>query len=448
VTAPGAWKAGWKAGVPRDAEARGWWWEVFGDQTLGDLERRALEASPTLQAAVARVVRARAVARISQAEFLPRIDGSASYDHALRSLSSFGGAGSIYSDTFTTPIDLSYEVDLWGRVRRSFQAARAEAQAAESAFQTTLLTLTADVATNYFLIRQLDAERAILEETVGLRKRALELAEQRQAAGVVSAVDVARVQTEVATAQSELLDVARRRAELENALAVLCGDMASEFAVAVYPLMTPVPSVPVGLSSALLERRPDVAEAERLLAAANARIGVAQAAGFPTLRLTGSGGYVSTELESIFDWDNHVWSLGPSLSVPLFAGGRSAAGVRSARAQYDEALAAYRQRVLGAFRDVEDALANLQLRAEQAQVQDRAVTAARAAARLSLARYEQGLVNYLEVVDSERARLAAERGAVQILSQRLISSVVLIKALGGSWDASPSVTASASGASF
>jgi multidrug efflux system outer membrane protein len=434
---PADWKSAWKPAVPRDAEPRGWWWELFADQTLNDLARQAIDTSPTLQAAAARVIRARAIARIERADLLPRADASFEYTHALRSLRSFGGGGSIDLDNFSTPLDLSYEVDLWGRVRRSFEAARAEAQASEAAYHTALLTLTADVASNYILIRQLDAEQRILDETVALRRRAQELVSQRVEAGVVSSLDSARVDTEVAAAEADLLDVTRRRAQVEHALAVLCGRPPSEFGVPAYPLLIPPPLVPPGLPSELLERRPDVAEAERHMAAANARIGVAQAAYFPTIRLTGSGGFTSAELQDLFNWDSHVWSLGPSVSVPIFTGGRGKAGVRSARATYDEAVAVYQQRVLVAFREVEDALSDLYWRAEQGQVQERAVAAAREAARLTTARYGQGLVNFLEVVDAERSRLAAERAAVQILSQRLLATVLLLKALGGSWNAIP-----------
>ena len=423
----------WKEVAPHDAEERGRWWEAFADSTLNGLEEQALRSNQTLQGVAAGVLRARAVARITAADWLPSVDASGTYTHALRSLSSFGGVGSINTDTFSTPIDLSYELDLWGRVRRSFEAARAEAQASEAAFRTALLTLTADVATNFVVLRELDAERDILGQTVTLREQALQLVEQRAAAGVVSQVDVARVRTEVASAESELLDVTRRRAEFENALALLCGQTASDFSVARVALAMTPPPIPAGLPSQLLERRPDIAEAERQMAAASARIGIAQAAFFPVVRLTGSGGYVSTELSEVFSWDNHVWSLGPSISVPLFAGGRHVAGVKAAQAQYQEAVANYRQRVLVVFKDVEDALANLQLRAGQSEAQGRALASAREAATLSMARYGQGLVSFLEVVDAERSRLQAERAATQVLSQRLLSTVLLIKALGGSW---------------
>lgn len=439
--APPAWKTTvdpqhWKPAAPRDGEPHAAWWQVFNDPALSALEQQALEANQDIRQAMARVEQARAAARVSRAELAPTLDLGPSYDTFKRSSSAFGGSGSFEGEVVTVPFDLTYEVDVWGRVRRSFEAARAEAAAKLAAHRFVLLTVTADVARYYFLLRQLDAEAHILLRTLELRQTALQLAQERAAGGIVSELDVARAKTELSTAETELLDVRRRRAEAENALAVLCGRNAPAFSVAMSPLAldTPPPAIPPGLPSELLERRPDVAEAERELAAANAQIGVAQAAFFPVLRLTGSTGFVSGELDSIFDGSSEVWSVAPSLSLPIFAGGRHAANLVAARAVYDGAFAAYRQRVLVAFADVENALANLQWLGQQAQAQAQVVEAARRAAALSDGRYRQGLVNYLEAVDAERQRLHAERGAVQTLSNRLISTVLLIKALGGAWD--------------
>jgi multidrug efflux system outer membrane protein len=299
-----------------------------------------------------------------------------------------------------------------------------------------LLTVTTDLARRYFELQQLDAEAQILLRTLELRGTALQLAEERAAGGIVSELDVARAKTELSAAEVELLDVRRRRAETENALAVLCGRSASDFFAepAALELRMPPPAIPPGLPSMLLERRPDVAEAERRLAAAGAGIGAAQAAYFPVVRLTGSAGYVSSELDSIFDASSEVWSLGPSLSLPILAIGRNRAKVLASNAADAVAVARYRQRVLVAFADVENALVNLRWLGQQAHAQAQVVEAARRAAALSDSRYQQGLVQYLEAVDAERQRLQAERGAVRILSQRLISTVLLVKALGGAWD--------------
>lgn len=435
---PTTWKTApapeWQAAVPRDGVPRGAWWEAFQDKTLNLLEVQAVHTNHELHAAMARVAQARAIARISTAEWFPTLETNPSYDHFRRSLSGFGGGGGFTNDTFRIPLDLSYELDLWGRVRRSFEAATADAQASEAAYHTVLLTLTADVARAYFELRTLDAELAILQETTKLRQDALNLVRRRTEAGLVSQLDLARAKTELASAEAEGTDVQRRRAELENALAVLCGQLASEFRVVAQPAELTVPQIPAGVTSRVLERRPDIADAERRVAAANARIGVAQAASFPVVRLTGSAGLESPKLETLLEWDSRVWSLGPSVSIPLFSGGRNAANLRATKAEHEATVAGYRQQVVKAFQEVENALANLQWRAEQAQIQARIIDSSREAASLSRARYEQGLVNYLEVTDTERSRLEAERSALQILNQRLASTILLIKALGGGWD--------------
>jgi multidrug efflux system outer membrane protein len=440
VATPAVWKSStpspaWKTAAPRDADARGAWWEIFGDDGLNVLAVQAVHGNHTLEAALARVVQARAAARLSRADLAPTLEANPSYSKFRRSLSSIGSAGrSIESETFDAPFDLSYEVDLWGKVRRAFQAAGAEAQAGAAAYEAVRLTLTAEVARTYFALRALDAEADALRQTVQLRRDALDLVRQRHEAGVAGELDVARVRTELANAEAESADVDRRRAELENALAVLVGKPASQFVLSRSPLAEDPPVTPPGLPSAVLERRPDVAEAERAMASANARIGVAQAAFFPVIRLTGSGGFVSTEVDSLFEWENRVWSLGPSVSAPLFAGGRNVANLQATRSAYDETVANYRQRVLVAFQEVEDALINLRLLAEQAEAQARVLTAAREAAAISMARYRQGLIGFLDVVDAERARLQAERAMAQVRGRRMAATVLLIKALGGGWD--------------
>jgi multidrug efflux system outer membrane protein len=324
-------------------------------------------------------------------------------------------------------------VDLWGRVRRSFEAARAEAEVSVSDYQNVLLTLTADVATNYFLIRSLDSEIDILRRTAGLRSEYVSILNDRFRIGTIPEIDVESARAELASSRADLADVTRRRAETLNALALLCGRPASSFEVGENGSPAAPPMVPVGLPSSLLERRPDVAAAERKLAAANARIGAAKAAYFPVLHLTGQAGYLSARAQDMFDADTRVWSFGPGISLPLFTGGRITAQVEQARAVYGETLAGYRQTVLTAFKEVEDSLAQIVLRAEQAERRAEAVNSAARVAELARARYEAGIISYLAVVDAERTLLEQERIGAQIEGQRFVADVRLIKSMGGGW---------------
>ena len=445
LKAPAAWKETqdaheeplWQEARPQDTFARGPWWEAFNDPQLDLLEVQAVQANQSVAAALARLDRARAVARLPKADLLPTFEANPSYSHYQRSLSGFGGVGSLTNDDFHVPFDLSYEVDLWGKVRRSFEGAHAQAQASQAAYETVRLSVTGEVARTYFLLRALDAELAALRQTVELRRQAQQLIEQRVGVGLSSELDRTRVLAEVKTAEAESLDVERQRAELEHALAVLCGRAAPEFTVPAAPLEGDPPHVPSGIPSWVLERRPDVAEAERLMAAANARIGVAQAAYFPVLSLAGSAGWQAAKLENLITADSVVWSLGSSLSVPIFAGGRSSANLKAAQAEYAQAVADYRSRVLTAFQEVEDALAAIRLLARQQEAQAGVVEASRQAATLSLERFTQGLVSFLDVVDTERTRLDAQRRAAQIHGRRMTATILLIKALGGGWDTPP-----------
>ena len=429
----------WKEGQPLDRVPKGAWWEVFGDHVLNDLEQRAGVTNQELKAAIARVEQSRASARVARSEFLPRLDADLSWRRERYSPNQVPSFGAITADTFRMPLDLSYEIDLWGRVRRSFESARADAQSSLAAMHNVLLMLQADVAQNYFALRSLDGEIATVKGTLVLRGEQLKLTRSRFEGGIGNDLDVARAETELAGTESELAALLKRRAELENAVAILVGQNPSSFKLAVIENANwnpPPLNVPVGLPSELLERRPDVADAERQLASANARIGVAKAAFFPVVRLTGSGGFVSGDVESLFNWESRVWSLGPSISLPIFSGGRNIANLNRSRAMYDEAVAKYRQRVLVAFGDVENSLSGLQFLGQQSAAQDRAMASARRAADLAAQRYGAGVVSYLEVVDASRGALAAERSQAQLVGQRLIASVQLIKALGGGWDES------------
>jgi len=346
--------------------------------------------------------------------------------------------GDVSAPSFSAPLDLSYEIDFWGRVRCGFEGARADAQASLAAFQNVLLTLRADVAQDHFALRGLDPEITAVAATVNLRKEQVQLVRSRFDGGVGSELDVARAETELATTEAEAASLAQRRTELEDAIAILVGENPSRFKL---PALSgdaarwnpQPPQIPAGLPADLLERQPDVAEAERQLAAANARIGVAKAAFFPVLRLTGSGGYLSGDVDDLFNWDSRVWSIGPSLSLPIFAGGRNLANYRRSQAAYNEAVARYRQQVLVAFGDIENSLSGIRHLAEQSAAQQRAVANARRAADLATDRYRSGIVSYLEVVDANRETLQAERASAQLAGQREIAAVRLIKALGGGW---------------
>jgi len=433
---PTDWR--WKPSEPRDGMPKGEWWGVFNDPVLAGLETQAVTHNQNLQAVIARVDQARAAARLTRSQFFPEL----SLDPAFSRQRTSGTLPtpipvripSTYFNTYSVPLDLSYEVDLWGRVRRSFESARAQAQASVADYQNALLTLTADVAVNYFLLRSLDVETASLQQTIESRKESVALLQARFAAGTVPEIELARAKTELASAREDLADTLRRRAETLNALSLLCGAPASTFEIANQASAASPPVVPAGLPSLLLERRPDVAAAERRLAAKNAEIGVARAAYFPALRLTGQAGYLSAESSDLFAWNNRVWSIGPSLNLPVFNGGHTAADVRRAEGAYEEALAIYRDAVLTAFKEVEDSLAQIRFRNDQANAQAEALSSAQRVAELARTRYRAGATGYLEVADAEREALQEQRQGALLQSERFAATVRLIKALGGGWE--------------
>jgi multidrug efflux system outer membrane protein len=438
---PAQWKAAspWKEGQPRDAEIKQSFWEIFDDPILNALEQQATTNNPTLRAAFERVEQARAVARITRADLFPGLsfdpNGNRTHYSANRTAQPGSPVLGYTGNQFSLPLDLSYEIDLWGRVRRSFRAAREQAQASAAAYRTVLLSLQADVAQTYFGIRSIDLDRHVVAETVELRKKNLALVESLHRGGADSAVDVAQAETELSSAEADLVGLGLRRAQLENALAVLCGQISSGFSLAETSRLYRPPSIPIGLPAELLERRPDVAEAERSMAAASEGIGVAKAAFFPAIQLTGSAGVESVELKDIFNWESRAWSIGPNVSLPLFEGGRNRAGVQRAKAAYQEAVTQYRSQVLVAFHEVEDGLVGLRLLREQFEAQMRAVDSARKVADLSRVRYKEGLASYFEVVLADRTALENQILAYDLNGQRIVTTVLLIKALGGGWSA-------------
>lgn len=428
--------APWKEATPSDAVSKGNWWEVYNDAVLNKLEEQAAAANQSLQAAYARLSQVQSNLGIRRADQLPRLDlnASASRQRVAQDLS--GTGRSYYGSQFNLPLVLSYEVDLWGRVRRSVEAAEADVESAVADYQNLLLTLQAELARSYFALQEVDTEIELLEQTIELRRSTRDLVKSKFDNGQVGQLDFSRAEAELASTEAEAIGLQKQRGELENAIAVLIGVPAANFSLVTAPLTQGPPTVAVGLPSALLERRPDVAAAERQMAAASARIGVAKTAFFPSIKLTGSAGYGSQQVDSLFDWDNRTWGLGPAISLPLFDYGRNNANLDRVRAAYDEVVANYRQRVLVAFQDVEDGLNGLQVLERQGRSLQQAALAARQAWNISEKRYRAGLVSYLEVVDSQRSFLLVERTLVQLRGQQMSHSVALIKALGGGWDKS------------
>lgn len=424
----------WKVAAPSDESARGAWWQVFADPALDALETRALSANQDLAAAAARLEQARALAGLARGNLWPQVALEGSLDRGRTSGTVDNAAPHLQSTTERAGLGAAWELDLFGRVRRLNESARAEVEASTAILQALRLSLSAEVAANYFSLRALDREFALVREGTVLRRKNLELVTAKRQGGAAADLDVARAETELATVETEALALANQRAALQGALSVLLGEPAPDFVVeARDELAGTPPVVPAGLPAALLERRPDIAAAERTLAAANARIGVARAAFFPAISLTGSAGYASGDLDDLFRSDSRAWSIGPRLYLPIFQGGRNRANLSRSEAAYDEAVAAYRQRVLVAFREVQDALTATRLLAEQADAQERSLVSARRAAQLAQTRYDAGYVTYFEVIDAQRTVLAVERAGAQLAARRLNNSVALIKSLGGGW---------------
>lgn len=418
----------WTTAAPAEAQARGAWWKAFGDATLDDLVERAARGNTSLQTAAARLAQARAVLRATDSQRALQLGVGASAERAAQP-----GLGLAPGTVLSTGASLSYELDLFGRLAKASDAAALDAQAREALLQSTRLLVQAEVAQAYFALRALDDERTLVRDTVEAYRDTLRLTERRVAAGDIAELDLARVRSEVAATEAEALALDRQRARLEHGLALLLGEPASGFRLAPSPWQTTLPRVPAGVPSTVLARRPDVSAAQHGLLAAQARVGVAQAAWFPSLALTGAGGFASNDLSDLFRWSARAWSVGALLSLPILDGGRREAGVASARAELDGALAGYREQVLVAFRDVEDELAALRLLDEQGRAQARAVESAVRATGLSETRWRNGLVSQLELLDARRSELRNRRQALAVRAAQYQSTVGLIRALGGGW---------------
>ena len=426
---------GWKQADSHAATESSDWWTIYADPGLDDLEARVRVSNQDLAAAEARFRQAQALVGSAQAAAYPQVQIGVSVSRSRQSANLFGnlgGSGNLVSD-YAMPLSVSWDPDLWGRIRRSVEAGEASAQASAGDVAATRLRLQAELASDYFQLRTVDAQRRLLEDTVAAYEKSLELVQNRHASGMASGADVAQAETQLQTTRSQWIDLGVQRAQLEHAIAVLVGEPPSELTLAIAPLAALPPQVPAGLPSELLQRRPDVAAAERRVAAANARIGVAEAAYYPTVTLSATGGLEASHLSDWFNWPSRFWSVGPTVTETVYDGGLRASQTDEARAEYDETVAAYRQSVLGAFQEVEDGLAALRILADETGVQDAAVRSARRSAELTRNQYREGVASYIDVVTAQTIALANERTAVDVLARRMVASVQLVTALGGGW---------------
>jgi len=428
---------GWKVAQPGDHLPRGQWWVILGDPELHALEEQVAAANQNLKIAEARLREARALVRFNRAALFPTISAgfgiSSIRDSANRPfLTPNVNTGS--SGDLLFSLDMSYEIDLWGRVRRTVAAARNEAQATAADLETARLSLQAELAMDYFELRAADAQKQLLDETVKAFEAALRLTTNRFQGGAAPKSDVAQAQTQLDTTLAQATDVTVQRAQLEHAIATLIGKPPAAFSLSPRPLDTPPPDIPVGLPSQLLERRPDIAAAERRVAEANEQIGIAKAAYYPTLMLNASVGFEGSSFGNVLNASSLLWAVGASITQTIFDGGRRRATSDAARAAYDATVAGYRQTTLTAFQQVEDNLAALRILEQEAQQQRRAVESAQLSLQLFTNRYRGGVDNYLQVITAQTVTLSNQRNEIDILRRRMDASVLLVKALGGGWD--------------
>ena len=426
----------WKPAQPQDDLDRGKWWAVFGDPLLDTLVGQVEISNQNVLVAEAQFRRARALVASSRAAYFPTLDAGVS---VVRSRSPTGVIGGTTAGRTITnrsaSLNSAWEADLWGRLRRTVESSEAGAQASAADLAAARLSAQAELASSYFQLRVLDAQKQLLEDTAAGYQKSLDLTKNRYDAGVAAKVDLVQAETQLKSTQAEAIDTGVQRAQLEHAIAVLIGKAPAEFSIAPVPLAVTMPRIPMGLPSELLERRPDVAGAERRVAAANAQIGVAKAAYFPSLTLSASYGSRSADASQWFTVPSSFWSIGPALAQSIFDAGLRRAQTEQAIAAYDATVAQYRQAVLAGFQEVEDNLAALRILGEEAEVQEAAVRAARESVLLTTNQYKAGIVSYINVVTVQTTQLSNERTAMGILGRRLVAAVTLVKALGGGWSA-------------
>ncbi len=447
VTTPAQFKeaAGWRQAAPSDAMARGAWWELYGDQQLNGLVEKLNSSNQTVAQFEAQYRQAQALVSSARGAFFPTIDLSASKNRSSQgtgsSNSSLSVSGSGIRDTYSTQASVSWEADIWGKLRRGLEADKASAQASLADLANMRLSLQSQLVQNYLQLRVIDEQKRLLEATVEAYQRSLTMTQNQYNHGVSGKDAVAQAQTQLKTTQADLIDLIWQRAQFENAIAVLMGMAPADFSLATTTAIPALPQIPLQVPSQLLERRPDIAAAERSMMAANANIGVAKAAYYPDLSLSMNGGYSSSTFSNWISLPNRFWSVGPQLATTLFDGGQRSAEVDRTEAVYDQTVAQYRQTVLNGFQEVENYLVQLKVYEDEAAVRAEALAAARESLRLTNNQYKAGLIAYLDVVTVQTTALSNERSVLTLLQSRLVASVQLIAALGGGWNAESGLAA-------
>jgi outer membrane protein, multidrug efflux system len=449
--APDAWKTQppWEQADPKDAIPKGTWWEIFHDPTLNAYEQQLLQENQSLVAARDRLNQARSLAQVATAGLFPQLsaDPSALRERGSGNRPLNGASPTVFNgvaqgvppytqNVYTIPFSINYEVDLFGRVRHNVEAANASLQSTAADLGNVQLVLTAELAADYFTLRELDAEYKVVQESVGYQRKGLDLVNNRHTGGVSSGLEVAQQAALLDSTVAQLSLVQQSRAQTEHAIAVLLGQSASSLSVAAAPLHATPPPVPLGVPSDVLERRPDISTAERQMAYQNAEVGIARTAFYPHITLSSSGGWQSRDIEPLFNAPSLFWSLGADALQPIFEGGKNRANLAAARAGYDQSVANYRQSVLIAFQEVEDGISNLSTLSQALTTQRAAVEDARRALDIANNRYVGGITTYLDVITAQTTLLTSERLETQLLGQQMVSAVYLVKALGGGWDAS------------
>jgi NodT family efflux transporter outer membrane factor (OMF) lipoprotein len=442
VPAPPAWKEQppWRIASPKDGIPKGEWWSLFGDLELSQYETQALQANPTIEIARQQLLQARATVRITQSGLFPQLSTgiTAARTRVSKNQPTVSGlplANASTQNDVIIPFNLGWEADIFGGVRRSVESSGALYQASAASFENVRLIVTSELAADYFSLRELDAELAVLNDAVQYQQKALQLVENRHNGGIASGLDVAQQETQLNATRTQATLLRNQRAQFEHAIAALLGMPPSNFSVPVKPLAIEPPPIPTGVPSDVLERRPDVAQAERTMASQNAQIGVTKSAYYPGVNLFANGGWQSADLGLLLNAPSGFWAIGANVTQTLLSGGRRRSQLEFAKSGYQASVATYRQTVLTAFQEVEDGISGLGVLSEAAQRQQQTVDAAQRALKIANDRYVGGLVTYLDVVTAEQTLLDNKRLATQILGQRLTTSVSLIKALGGGWDA-------------